>query len=450
MNLVFGCGKLSYMDSVIQASVELIAVIERNFESKSLDYKGPIAWDSRDKKACCELTKDVMGMANTEGGFIVIGVSELQHGFSLVGLTPEQANSFESSVICRFIQNYVDPPINVRVQKVLHKDRVFVVLEVPKFTDTPHICQKDYPDVLRDRELYVRTDNNETAPIKSSADFRLVVESAIRNRADNLLSSFRAILTGANANILNRPPSVDQLFGSQIEAARIQFETLNPLKGKNYTFFAETIFSLHEFDQYRFPPQSLELAAHKACVEFRGWPFLFIHNNRSDCLSMTDDGLESLISTQDFSGNDLLDFWRLNESGLFYKRELLPEAASNPPIASIPGIAYHFAEAIYCLTRLYEPLLTNTDAVTLKVTLLGTRGRGLVWNVLSPRFGHGRYQANRPEISIQRTQSLADWRAGIEDHAVQMTREMLAYFYLELPDLGQIQNYVKGLFQRKF
>jgi hypothetical protein len=428
----------------------LIAIIERNFESKSLDYKGPMTWNSHDKKACCELVKDIMGMANTEGGYIVIGVSELSHGFGLVGVTPEQAKSYESSALCRFVQNYVDPPINVRVQKVSHRNCIFVVLEVPRFVDTPHICQKDYPDVIRDRELYVRTDNNETAPIRSSADFRLIVESAIRNRKDSMLASFRAILTGSETNPANKRPSVEEHFSAQIEAARTQFEKRNPLKDKNYTFFAETVFSLQEFDQYRFPPQKLELAAHKAHVDFRGWPFLFIHYNRPDCLSKTDHGLESFVCTQDFAGQDMLDFWRLNESGLFYKKELFYNAASDPPIVSVPGIAYHFAEAIYCIGRLYETLLSDSDAITLDVTLFGTRGRGLVWNDMMRPYRHRSvYEANRPEISVRSFQTLADWRAGVEDIAVKMIREVLECFQLENPDIGQLRTYIQKLFQRR-
>lgn len=436
------------MNNIIPASTELTAIIERNFESKSLDYKGPMLWSSSDKRACCELVKDIIGMANTEGGYIVIGVSELNLGFSLVGVTPEQAKSYESSAICRFVQNYVDPPINVRVQKVSHRGCIFVVLEVPRFVDTPHICQKDFPDVIRDRELYVRTDNNETAPIKSSADFRLLIESAIRNRKDSMLASFRAILTGTEAHPVNETKSSEDRFYAQVTAARMQFENRNPLKEKHYTLFAETIFSPQEFDDYRFQPKNLELAAHNAHVDFRGWPFLFIHYNRADCLSKTEDGLESLIVTQDFANKDMIDFWRLNESGLFYKKELFYNAETEPPIVSVPGIAYHFAEAVYCIGRLYENLLSDSDAVTLDVTLFGTRGRGLVWDDLRPSRASG-FEANRPEISVRSTRTLADWRAGVEDIAIQLTREVLQRFQLENPDIGQLRGYIQKLFQRR-
>ncbi len=405
-------------------------------------------WDSHDKKMRCELVKDIIGMSNTEGGYIVIGVSELSHGFNLVGVTAEQAKTYESSAICQFVQNYVDPPINVRVQKVSHRDCIFVVLEIPRFLDTPHICQKDYPDVLRDRELYVRTDNNETAPIKSSADFRLLIESAIRNRKDSMLASFRAILTGAETNTVKRMPSVEEQFSAQVKAAQIEFETRNPLKEKNYTFFAEAIFSLEEFDRYRFPPEKLERAAHNAHVDFRGWPFLFIHHNRPDYLSKTDDGFESLIPGADFSNEDMLDFWRLNESGLFYKKQLMYNAASEPKIVSVPGIAYYFAEVTHCIGRLYESLLTDSDVITLDVTLFGTRGRGLVWNN-QMRWSRSQYEANRPEISVKSIHTLADWRAGVEDIAENLTRAMLKGFHLENPDVEQLRAYIQKLLHRR-
>jgi schlafen family protein len=439
--------------NAIPASTELIGIIERNFESKELDYKGPVAWNSNDKKASCELAKDIIAMANTQGGCIVVGVSEVQSGFDLVGVTPEQAESFESTTICRFVQNYVDPPINARVQKVSHRGCLFVVIEVPRFTDTPHICQKEFPGVLRDRELYVRTDNNESAPIKSSADFRSLVETAIRNRTDDLLSSFRTILVGANLpkptpSVEQAAPSVEQLFASQIESARLQFDNRNPLKEKGYKYFAETVFSLQEFDQYRFAPRVLELAAHKAHIEFTGWPFLFIHHNRPDCLSRTNDGLESFLHSQDFGGHDMLDFWRLNESGLFYKKELLFGAASNPPRAYVPAISRHFAEAIYCLTRLYEDLLSDSAVVSLTVTFLGTRGRALVWS--DRAFSVSGYEANRPQISSQRLHTLAEWRSGLEDHAIEMTVEVLTGFHLDRPNPAELRDYIQKMFQRRF
>jgi predicted HTH transcriptional regulator len=99
---------------------ELIAILLRGFESKDLDYKGPMSWDENDRKGCCAVVKDILGVANTLGGFIVIGVSETATGFSSDGLTNDQLNTFDTSRLNRFLQNYADPPINARLRKIEH------------------------------------------------------------------------------------------------------------------------------------------------------------------------------------------------------------------------------------------------------------------------------------------------------------------------------------------
>jgi hypothetical protein len=63
------------------ATNELVAILLRGHESKDLDYKAAMEWNEGDKKACCELVKDILAMANTLCGFIALGVSELPSGF---------------------------------------------------------------------------------------------------------------------------------------------------------------------------------------------------------------------------------------------------------------------------------------------------------------------------------------------------------------------------------
>ena len=434
------------MADAISATEEMIKIIHRNFESKNLDYKGPVSWDSQDKKACCELVKDILSMANTEGGHIVIGVSESSEGFRLDGMTLEQVKTFESSEICRFVQKYADPPINVRVQKVTHQDLLFILLEVPRFFDTPHICQKDFQGVLRDRELYVRTDNNESAPIKSSSDFRALIEAAIRNRTDSLLSSFRSILTGANSPVSSSPDADDQ-FTEQIVRAQLAFEERNPLKEDDYSYFIETIFRPEEFDQYRFPSDRLQARAQHAAASYLDWPFVFYHFNRLDLLKSTDDGLETLIHTKDFANVDILDFWRFNESGLFYKRALTPTSHTSPPVAHAARIIWQFTEAILCITRLYDTLLPDSESISLLVTFFGTRKRALTW----PEIGMypGRFQANRPTIEIRNSFPLAEWKAGIEDHALGFSQKVFQQFQLENPDEVRIREQIQKIIRRE-
>ncbi len=438
------------MSDFIQANQNLIGIIEANSESKSLDYKGPMNWDPTDKKSCCELVKDIMAIANTEGGYIVIGVAERSEGFELVGVSSDQAGSYESTALCQFIQKYSDPPINVRVQKVSHRGRNLVVLEIPRFKDTPHICQKDYPSVLSDRALYVRSDNNESAPLKSSSDFRALIEAAIRNRTDSLLASFRAILTSSQSPT-EATSDAEAQFKSQIEDARRQFDAKYPYYEKGYTFFVETVFQPDSFDQYRFRRKILISAAQKASVSFTGWPFIFIHSNRPDCLSNNDDGIEGLVVWHDFANHDAFDFWRLNESGLFYKKELTAMSSSEPPTISAQDTVRYFAEAIYCMTRLYEGLFDDSEYISFHSTFLGTRDRALVWNDrgFPSGFYASQYVANRPTLQLAASLPLAEWRAGNIDHAIRMATELMRGFGIENPNEQQMRTQISNLFARR-
>jgi predicted HTH transcriptional regulator len=70
---------------------QLIEIVLRGYESKDLDYKGPIDWNEENKKASCRIVKDILAMANTGGGFLVFGVSEASAGFSWDGLSQDQS-----------------------------------------------------------------------------------------------------------------------------------------------------------------------------------------------------------------------------------------------------------------------------------------------------------------------------------------------------------------------
>jgi predicted HTH transcriptional regulator len=121
---------------------QLIAILRRGYESKDLDYKGPMSWDETGKETCCGLVKDILGMANTAGGFIVIGVSETPTGFSWDGLSATQLQTFETSRVNRFLQNYAEPPINALLRKINHENKTFVIVEIPEFPDTP-VCSQN-------------------------------------------------------------------------------------------------------------------------------------------------------------------------------------------------------------------------------------------------------------------------------------------------------------------
>lgn len=436
------------------ASRELKQILLRGYESKDLDYKGPSRWNEGDKKACCQIVKDILGMANTRGGFIAVGVAEVGDGFALQGLTQEQAESWDTTRLNRFVQNYADPPINSLLRKVRHDDRTFVIIEVPQFSDTPHICQKDFPEVLSAPTLYARTDNNETAPIRSSSDFRAVVEQATRNRSDALLNAMRSILTGGVRPESAAAPSASEQFLRQRSDAVVRFEAIDPFKGNGYAGYREACFFPEQFESNSFTLQQLRTSAEHAHATFTGWPFLFIHRNRPDATYAIQDGLETLIATQDFAGHDRCDFWRFQQSGLFYQRTLMWEESSKNQnatelrAADFGAIAMYAGEAVHCLTRLYDGLVDDDQELSFAMRLLGTEGRQLT--TFEPgRAWWGEFTCRLPELEVVLKHPLADWRAGLVDYAVEAAKEIFLRFNWEDPNLEAARKIIKDMFARR-
>jgi len=172
-------------------------------ESTYIDAKGPILWDGGRHSAA--LAKDIAAFANSrDGGAIVIGKSESPAGgFALVGLSDEEARSFETTKVARWVNTRFSPPIGVVCHHHVYQNMTFVVVTVSEFDDIPILCTKSFQDpanpkkhILRDRTIYVRNSNAESAPLESVEELRRLIGLATSKRANELLSSFQSMLSG--------------------------------------------------------------------------------------------------------------------------------------------------------------------------------------------------------------------------------------------------------------
>jgi len=432
---------------------ELTAILLRGRESKDFDYKAASAWDEKDKASCCALVKDILAMANTLGGFIVIGVSETPTGLSFDGVSADQADSFDTSRLNRFTQRYADPPINALLRKLGYDGKTFILIEVPPFSNTPHICRKDLPGVLSAPTLYVRTDNNESAPVSSPADFQAVIEHAVRNRGDALLASFRSILTSGT---VPRELSAMEQFTAQRLEAQARFEDLNPLKDEEPMLgYFEAWFTPERFDGSRFTLDTLRAAAERAQVTYTGWPFLYFDTEQMRRTYVIQDGWETFIQDRDFGGFYMMDFWRLQQSGLFYYRTLLRPSAiqsgsSAAPAADVKFLAVYIAQAIDCLTRLYDGLFEDTEYISINLRILNTDGRRLVNSGPDSMPLWADYVCRIPEILVEHRFPIAEWRAAVIEHAVAIANEVYLRFNWTRPNLNAARGAIERTFARRW
>lgn len=109
-------------------------------ESSILEYKQEISGTDHEKK---EISKDVSAMANTEGGYLVIGIKEVSSQADAIIGTPkiigkQPAEAWIENVL---IAN-VRPKISITPKVITlasNPDRVVIVLYIPKSPKRPHM-----------------------------------------------------------------------------------------------------------------------------------------------------------------------------------------------------------------------------------------------------------------------------------------------------------------------
>jgi hypothetical protein len=176
-----------------------------------------------------------------------------------------------------------------------------------------------------------------------------------------------------------------------------------------------------------------------------------MHPNTSESTYVIEDGIETFVKLKDLSNYDLVDFWRFHQSGFFYQRTAMrPDSSTDRDGAILCALdfraaAVYIAEALHCLTRLYDGLLDDAEEVSFVLTLLGTQDRHLGGGTLS--FYHN-YVCRIPEVRIERRCSISEWRAGIVDHAVQIAKDVYQRFNWINPNIGAARTTIEKLFAR--
>ena len=201
-------------ETVGPSTSDLDRWIEMAGENEFIDAKGPMTWDGG--TAAASLAKDIAAFANSrDGGVLVIGKSENPDGSaSLLGLTPEQAASFDTTAVAQWINSRFSPPIHLACYKASHGGRQFVLLSIREFDDIPVLCIKSFQDplnpkghLLREGTIYVRNQNAESKPISTCEELRALVGLATRKKSDELLTHFDAMLKGRSLTRITEAPA---------------------------------------------------------------------------------------------------------------------------------------------------------------------------------------------------------------------------------------------------
>ncbi len=125
-------------------TIQKLEELLRLGEGEKLDYKQIFNLDTETKKK--EFVKDVTAIANTKGGrgYLVFGVSDKTR--EIVGISGKYPSE---ETVFQIISTRCDPPVPVRYEEIIYKEKKIIVLTIFKSSQRPH-------QILQTGTFYVR------------------------------------------------------------------------------------------------------------------------------------------------------------------------------------------------------------------------------------------------------------------------------------------------------
>lgn len=172
------------------------AIVYRSTENQQCDYKSPMDWNLIGRIGRAKIARHAMALANTRGGYVVIGVGEDDNGnpVNYVGLTPKEAASFDPSSVGQTINHYADPPIEFDIVRPEIDGKTYVILVIYPFTQLPHVCTSSCENELRNGVFYIRTPDARSCIADNATQIHMLIQRSLRNQRQLLAQMLRGIL----------------------------------------------------------------------------------------------------------------------------------------------------------------------------------------------------------------------------------------------------------------
>jgi hypothetical protein len=156
-----------------------------------------------------------------DGGHVIIGIDDGDPGAMLPGLeAPDLSSWLVYDDLARKLAEYADPPLRFDLaRRDLPTGVTVAAIQVFEFLDTPHLCAKDYPKVLRKGALYVRPRKvPETSEVASLVEMRdvihLATEKALRAYIETVERAGLTLSTSVGKSVT---PSDDERYEAERE-----------------------------------------------------------------------------------------------------------------------------------------------------------------------------------------------------------------------------------------
>lgn len=358
-----------------------------------------------------KIVRHLLALANTKGGYIVIGVGEDEDGTPTLytGLNEAEAKSFDPSAVGSFVNSHVEPPIDFTIERPLVRGRRYAIFHVRPFGTMPHVCSRAVELELQPGVFYIRTPDASSRPAHRAIEMQAIIQRALRNQREMLGRMLRGILYESRPGTASGKAGFDDAVAGAVLYFRHRH---TPPAGRKNILVQ---FTAHP-EKAPTDPFDPAVLHHAAANAWRYRPgAVFIGDGELERAKLTNVSLRAMPR-----GSNRM--WQLFNSGLFHYIGYLPLPEGRLELETLldfTGEAVNFVGRVYSELDFCDELfllsleLDELDGVTLHVPRIRERLTA---------------SASRIEGVIHR--SAADLLSGCENHAAALVRKITDGFGL--------------------
>lgn len=197
-------------------------------ERQEVDYKGSVLLRPSDEFAL-KLVKHIQGMANSGGGWIVIGYNDksLEPDSNH---TSEVALSYEPTILSEMVNSFIvrGQQIKLTVFQEKHPvtDQNHPIIEINGFQRNPYVCRSTKrasdtnTEILQEGKVYLRRPSAATSEVKTPQDWQELIDRCVQQRRDELLAEFQDLFRRMTSPEVSTPTDAIDDFDTWIDQVR--------------------------------------------------------------------------------------------------------------------------------------------------------------------------------------------------------------------------------------
>ncbi len=414
------------------------AVVLRGIESEELDYKAAQNWQKLTKAGKARFARHCMAMANTKGGYIVVGVGEDKSGKPCLytGVSPMQSRSFDPTDVGNVINRYSDPPVDFDIERPTVDGKRYVIFVIRRFSQLPHVCCHSCESELQQGVFYIRTADASSRPAFKASEVHGIVQRALRNQRELLGRMLRGILYEGKKsfNPNSRREFIEQITNSRRIFDRIRAE----FDHSDDPLFEISVFP-SEFVQEKFMLSQIKSAVENSGTNAIESPFIIV-GSEEDCY-FTNVAYRSL-------SKDSRQFWQAFKSGLFHCSSFIPAGERTVAYLDLVRI---IAYALAFFGRYYYELGYADELFNINFRISNVNGVALSGAEISGTSKHSKDASicRIPEIEFSFQRTAADIMSGTVQHSIRAVTEICERFNLPEGKHQKLEKIIVSLLEKR-